>query len=448
MVSIPIKQILLASPHLFMKEVFKYRSDGIHSDFIDHMESCNRVLLLAPRGHGKSKVAQSMIAWEMIKDPNIRIILVSDTHTKAIMFLSGIKRVLETSDVIKNIFGDVVGNVWRDNAVTLVGRTENHVEPTCIAMGAMSGAVTGLHADLIILDDVVSFDSSRSSVQTERLENWFKTTLLPTLMPGGKIIVLGTRYSPNDLYHTLKGMGYDTKVFPAITSNGEALCSWLQPLEDEYDDNGALVKIGLINMKKQLGSIIFALQMMNDTSLLAENNIIRAAWIKYYETAPDNIKDIIISVDPAIGLKSENDFTAIGVWCRDDDNNIYLLDQVNKRITFNETIITIQRLINGFRPDRVVVEDVAYQKALIQELIRKCGDTVITGVKPPADKRARLINVSNYFENGLVHFRPQSTDMVDQLLYFPAQHDDLVDMLSLGLGWYKEHDGLDGVIIW
>ena len=448
MISIPIKQLLMASPHLFMKKVFKYRSDGIHSDFIDHMESGNRTLLLAPRGHGKSKVAQSMIAWEMIKNQNIRIILVSDTHTKSAMFLSGIKRVLETSDVIREVFGDVKGDVWRDNSITLVGRTENHVEPTCIAMGAMSGAVTGLHADIIVLDDVVSFDSSRSDVQTERLENWFKTTLLPTLMPGGKIIVLGTRYAPGDLYNTLINMGYDSKIFPAITPSGEALCSWLQPMEDEYDDNGALIKVGLLTMKKQLGSIIFALQMMNDTSLLAENNIIRAAWIKYYDKTPSPIKEVIISVDPAIGLKSENDYTAMGVWGKDAENNIYLLDLINERLTFNKTIKAVQRLISGFKPDRVVVEDVAYQKALIQELTRKCGSTAITGVKPPADKRARLINVSNYFENGLVHFRPHYTDMVDQLLYFPAQHDDLVDMLSLGLGWYKEHDGNEGIIIW
>jgi len=445
---IPLKRLLRVSPHFFMKEVFHYRSDGVHSDFIEHMESGSRTLLLAPRGHGKSKAAQAMIAYEMIRNPNARIALVSDTHTKATMFLAGIKNTLESSDAIKNLWGDVSGKVWKDNSITLAGRTENHVEPGLIAMGASSGAITGMHFEHIYLDDVVSFDSSRSPVQSERLENWFKTTLLPTLMPGGKITVLGTRYSPNDLYATLINMGYKTRVFPAIQPDGSALIPWLQDIEDETDENGNLIKLGLTSMKKQLGSIIFALQMQNDTSLLAENNIVRAEWLKYYDTPPKGIKDVLISVDPAIGLKSENDYTSIGVWCRDEENRIYLLESINKRMTFNSTITTIGDLISRFNPDRVVVEDVAYQKALIQELTRKYGSTAITGVHPPTDKRARLINISNYFENGMVYFRRIETTLVDQLLYFPAEYDDMVDMLTLGLGWYKETSGMEGVIIW
>lgn len=444
---IPLKRLLRASPHYFMKSVFHYRSDGVHSNFIEHMESGRRTLLLAPRGHGKSKVAQSMIAYEMIRSPNSRIALVSDTHTKSTMFLAGIKNALESADIIKNLWGDVRGKVWKDNSITMIGRTESHVEPGLIAMGAASGAITGMHFEHIYLDDVVSFDSSRSPVQSERLENWFKTTLLPTLMPGGSITVLGTRYAPNDLYATLINMGYKTKIFPAIQPDGTALIPWLQDIDDTFDENGNLIKLGLASMKKQLGSIIFALQMQNDTSLLAENNIIRAEWLKYYTTPPQGIKDVLISVDPAIGLKSENDYTSCGVWCRDSENQIYLLESINRRMTLHTTVTTIGGLISRFKPDRVVVEDVAYQKALIQELTRKYGSTAITGVKPPNDKRARLINVSSYFENGMVYFKGIETILVDQLLYFPAQFDDMVDMLTLALGWYKDHDGSEGIVI-
>lgn len=444
---IPIKRLLRASPHYFMKEVFHYRADGCHSDFIEHMESGARTLLLAPRGHGKSKVAQSMIAYEMIRNPNARIALVSDTHTKSTMFLAGIKNALESSDVIKNSWGSVQGKVWKDNAITLSMRTRQHVEPGLIAMGAASGAITGMHFEHIYLDDVVSFDSSRSPVQSERLENWFKTTLLPTLMPGGTITVLGTRYAPNDLYATLINMGYETKVFPAIQSDGTALCPWLQDIDDTFDKNGNLIKLGLSSMKKQLGSIIFALQMQNDTSLLAENNIIRAEWLKYYTTPPQGIKDVVISVDPAVGLKSENDYTAISVYCRDDENKIYLLELINRRMTFNSTITAIGGLIDRFKPDHVLVEDVAFQKALIQELVRKFGSTSTIGIKVVTDKRARLINVSGYFENGLVYFKPTETVMVDQLLYFPGQHDDCVDSCTIALGWYKSHEDMEGLVI-
>lgn len=443
---IPYDQLIKASPHIFIRDVMALRSDGVHSEFIEHIDTGgNRVLLLAPRGHGKSKIIQGLIAHHMLNNPNDRIILVSQSHTKATIFMSGIKRAIETSDVVKNVWGDVKGDNWRDNSITLSTRTVNHVEPNLLALGAGSSSCTGLHAEIIVLDDVTDFDIARSEVQSERLETWFKTALLPVLQPGGRILALGTRYSFNDLWGTLIDMGYNTKIFPAIR-DGKALIPWLRPMDDEIRDGVTVV--GLSTMKRDMGSLLFALQMLNDTALLLENNIIRAAWIKHYDELPRDITNIIVSVDPAISEKSSADFTAIGVWCKDADNNIYLIDRVNEHYTMNQTIVKIQAFIDQWKPDRVLVEDVGYQKALIQELQRLCSATAIEGFKVATDKRSRLINVSNYFENGLVHFRHKHTDIVDQILYFPAKHDDMVDMCSMAIGWYKVNDGSGGTIIW
>ena len=442
---IPYSQMLLNSPHLFMRDVFGYRADGVHAEFIDHMESGNRTLLLAPRGHGKSKCAQALIAWEMLRNRNGRIVLVSDTYSKAVLMMSGIKRVFETSDVLQDTFGDLVGDVWRDNAMSLTGRNALHIEPSLMAMGSMSGAITGVHEDHIYLDDVISFDSVRSDVQSERLDSWFKMTLYPTLQPEGTITALGTRYGFNDLYQTMIDMGYNTKIFPAIRDGG-ALIPWLRPMKDEMRD-GALV-IGLETMKKDMGSLLFSLQMLNDTSLLLENNIIKAKWIKYYDELPTNVSNILISVDPAISQKSEADYTAIGVWCKDADNNVYLIDYTNAHLTMNRTIIQIQEYISRYDAERVLVEDVGYQKSLIQELTRLCSSTAITGRTVTTDKRARLINVQNYFENGLVHFKHEQTDVVDNIIYFPGAHDDLVDMTTIAVAYYKEISGSAGVVIW
>ena len=443
---VPYNQLIRASPHVFMRDIFGYRADGVHTEFIDHMESGGRTLLLAPRGHGKSKCAQALIAWEMLRNRNGRIVLVSDNHSKAVMMISGIKRVFETSEILKKEFGDLVGETWRDNAISLSGRTAAHIEPGLLAMGAMSGAITGIHEDHIYLDDVISFDSVRSSVQSERLDTWFKMTLYPTLQPEGRITALGTRYGVGDLYNNMIDMGYDTKVFPAINSDGEALCQWLRPLDDEMRDG---VKItGLSTMRKDMGELLFSLQYLNDTALLLENNIIKAAWIQYYNELPNKVSNILISVDPAISQKSEADFTAIGVWCKDGDNNVYLMDYTNDHLTMHETIEQIQAYIARYGAERVLVEEVGYQKALIQELTRLCSSTAIMGRTVTVDKRARLINVQNYFENGLVHFKHGHKDIIDQILYFPAKNDDMVDMMSMAVGYYKETSGSEGVIIW
>ena len=147
-------------------------------------------------------------------------------------------------------------------------------------------------------------------------------------------------------------------------------------------------------------------------------------------------------------MKSEADFTSIGVWCKDGDNNMYLLKNVVGHYTLNGTIEKIQELIPRYSVERLLIEDVGYQKALVQELTRKCQDVVVEGRKISTDKRSRLINVSNLFENGMVHFKSIDNDVVDQILYFPAAHDDMVDMTTLALGWYKERSGMEGIIIW
>jgi len=446
MVNIPTKQILLNSPHYWAQEVFGLRIGDFHSDMLEHIETGSRQLLLAPRGFGKSKIAQAMIAWRIIKDPDLRVLLVSASYSKAVLFMGGIKRALE-SDYIKQHFGDIRGSKWSDNAITIKGRTANHVEPSLMAIGGGSSSIVGLHEELLILDDVTDYDTARSPVKNDRLLEWYQTSVLPTLMPGGQIIALGTRYAANDIYNSLIHMDYNTRIFPAINNDGTSLCSWIRPVDDVRSADGSIEMEGLNTIKKNLGSIIFALQFLNDTTPLSENNVIKSGWLKYYDTSPHTMKDVIVSVDPAIGLKSENDYSAIGVWCRDENNNIYLLESINRRMTFNSTITTVDELISRYRPEHVVVEDVAYQKALIQELKRKCGHTSIIGVNPPTDKRARLINVSSYFENGMVYIRHAETTLIDQLLYFPAQFDDQVDQTTLALGWYKEHEANMGTII-
>jgi predicted phage terminase large subunit-like protein len=73
------------------------------------------------------------------------------------------------------------------------------------------------------------------------------------------------------------------------------------------------------------------------------------------------------------------------------------------------------------------VEDVQAQNWIIQELVRQYGIPV-KAIKLDGDKRARLVSVSTYFENGKVHFTPKCKEVWEQIIAFgSANHDDLVD---------------------
>ncbi|MHA1395848.1 MAG: LAGLIDADG family homing endonuclease, partial [Promethearchaeota archaeon] len=189
--NIPVKELLKSSPFYFAHKIFNYRVDGAHSKILQHLIDEKYGLTLVARGHGKSKILQAYLTFLAVNNPDIRIILVSDTDTKAVAFLKVIKQTIESSPILKKYYPNLIGKQWSDHSIEIAGRTHIMTEPTIMAVGSGSGAATGLHCDYLALDDLVSFDSSRSELQRERTKSWFRTTLLPVLMPTGKISIVG-----------------------------------------------------------------------------------------------------------------------------------------------------------------------------------------------------------------------------------------------------------------
>ena len=452
---ITVKQLLRDSVHYFGQSIFSYRVDGHHGIILDHMLKNKFNLTLVSRGHGKSLMVSVMVAWLLLNEKNTRIIIVSDTDRKATLFLKKIKTILESSPIIKEFYGDVVSKTnWTDHSITLNTRDKVFAEPSLLAVGSGSGQITGMHADHIFIDDAVSFSSSRSDLQRTRDKDWFKTSLIPVLLSGGSISLVGTRYAPQDLYDMIiNELHYKTLIMPAINSDGTALCEWLFPLKDRYNEDGEIIKKGLETIREELGSIIWSMQFLNDVSLANENHIIKYDYIQYYNKIEwqDNqlyvnnqnksikINKIILGVDPAISEKTTADYSAFCVIGKGSDGNLYCLDTVNKHLTFNKQIEMVQNLATKWEVNGSIVEDVGYQAALIQELKRTSGCKIIP-VKPTRDKISRLMSVSGFFESKKVHFLKDQREIVNQLLTFTGDgkdHDDLVDAITYSLSQMK-----------
>lgn len=451
---IPVKELLKSSPFYFANKIFGYRVDGAHGEILQHIIDEKYGLTLVARGHGKSKMLQSYLTFLAVNNPDMRIILVSDTDTKAVAFLRTIKQVIESSPILKEHYPNLIGKQWTDHAIEIAGRTQIFTEPTIMAVGSGSGAATGLHCDYLALDDLVSFDSSRSELQRDRTKDWFRTTLQPVLMATGSISVVGTRYHGNDFYDMLiNDLHYKTLILPAITDE-KALIPWLVPYENKLNETGELIQKGLKTIREELGSVIFSLQYQNDVSLLNENNIIQPDYIQYYQDIEwkDNklyvnnmgssikIGKIIMGVDPAISEKEKADFTAMVIVGKGSDGNFYVLDTLNKHLTFNKQIESIKYLAAKWQINQTNIENVGYQEALIQELKRK-GGLKINPIKPTRDKVARLNMVSGFFESHKVHFdKKNMNQIINQLLTFTGEgkdHDDLVDACVYSLWGFR-----------
>lgn len=434
--------------YLVCKYVTKRSVKGLHKSIISNISSHRSTLDLAPRGFGKSTVGDvDYCITNILRDPNIRIMIGSKTQTQAEAFLKEVRTHFEQNVDLLRIFGDwkkSKDNVWNDKEFTVNKRTIIKKEATLTALGA-SGAVISKHFDIIIGDDLVGLENARTERQRANLKEWFYSSLFPTLEPDGKIHILGTRYNPLDLYEDLiKSRSYKVNIQQAIRNvDGKKVSLW----EDKF----TLERLEQI--QKDSGKIIFNMQYQNDTEL-AKGKIFKAQYFKYYEeykidydfqVAKVRVKNsegvdnwikvrVYFGCDLAISEKESdnNDYFVNMIIGVDVDKNVYVLEYVKERLSFNAQFNTIMQYGRDKYPmvERVGVETVAYQKALAQEL-RRASLLPIININTSKDKVTRAMRRSANFENGKIWFREGMDDLEECLLLFPeVEHDDLFDGLD------------------
>ena len=437
--------------YLVCKYITKRSVQDLHKSIIANISSHKSTLDLAPRGFGKSTVGDvDYCITRILRDPNIRIMIGSKTQTQAQAFLKEIRTHFEQNEDLLRIFGDwktSKDNVWNDREFTVNKRSIIKKEATVTALGA-SGAVISKHFDIIIGDDLVGLENARTEKQRSNLIEWFYSSLIPTLEPDGEIHILGTRYNPLDLYEDLiKSGNYAINIQQAIrVVNGKECSLW----EDKF----TLEK--LKEIRAESGKIIFNMQYQNDTEL-AKGKIFKAKYFRYYEeykldydfqSAKVRVKNaegidqwikvrVYMGADLAISESenSNNDYFVLMMVGVDADRNVYVLEYVKERLTFNAQLNTIISYGRDKYPmvERVGVETVSYQKALAQEL-RRLSLLPIINVNTSKDKVTRAMRRSANFENGKVFFREGMDDLEECLLLFPeVDHDDLFDALDFAM---------------
>lgn len=167
----------------------------------------NRLLLNVPPEFAKSTTITVNYATYLIAmNPNIRIVIVSQTRTRAMEFLYSIKQRLteEPWAKLQQVYGPANGykatsDQWREDRIYLE-RESGEKDPTVQALG-MKQQIYGTRADVIILDDGVSTDNAH---EWEKQMNWLQKMVITRLGKNGKLIVVGTRVDTVDLYKEIR----------------------------------------------------------------------------------------------------------------------------------------------------------------------------------------------------------------------------------------------------
>jgi hypothetical protein len=171
------------------------------------------IIVNTPPEHAKSTtITVNYTTWRICQDPNIRIIIVSQTQEMAKRFLRAIKdRLAGANHAYKKLQVDFAPEggfdansaSWTADSiyVNAEARDSGEATPTVQALG-MNGQIYGNRADLIILDDTVT---GKNAHEFEKQIDWIQREVINRLTyPGGVLLLVGTRLAPVELYSEIQ----------------------------------------------------------------------------------------------------------------------------------------------------------------------------------------------------------------------------------------------------
>lgn len=191
-----------------------------------------RRLLLMPRGHRKTYLMTIAHAvWRILRDPDIRILLVSALDDTAQQFCQAVKRQFQYNESLLAIFPE-----FRVPRNTQFGRTydfthpmrRNHnlIDPTFRSF-YLGAPLAGRRCDILIADDPIEKRHVTTPDQADKALKDFND-LIPIVDKTGKyniMCVIGTRWSYNDIYGAMLGedRGTDQDVELQSTSRFDSI---------------------------------------------------------------------------------------------------------------------------------------------------------------------------------------------------------------------------------
>lgn len=392
-----------------------------------------RLMIFVPPRHGKSMLASEYFpAWYLGRNPSNYVIAATYAQDLADDFGRKVR-----NQIADPAFGLIFPGVGVVNDSTSAKRF--HVtQPLDVFRTGQNGAyfavgvggpLTGRGAHLLLIDDPVkNREEADSETIREKTKDWYTSTAYTRLMPGGRIVVIQTRWHEDDLAGWLltehAHENWDVLDLPAINSRGEALWPDQYPLP------------ALEQIRRAIGPRDWsALYQQRPTP--EEGDYFRREWFKTYQKLPDGCRfygasDYAVTADGG-------DFTVHIVVAVDREGNIHVVDVWRGQTTSDIWIERLLDLVEKHKPLKWAEEQGQIIKSVGPFLVRRMRERRVYCAREQftsaLDKPTRARSIQARMAMGMVLFKegaPWLADLFAELLSFDAgKTDDQVDTLSL-----------------
>ena len=440
----------------------------------DREDAKSHQLLLFPRDHGKSRLIAYRVAWELTKDPTLRILYISATANLAEKQLGFIKSIL-TSEIYSRYWPDHVHpedgkrTRWTNSEIMLDHplRKAEKVRDPSVFTGGLTTSLTGMHCDIAVLDDIVVYENAYTGEGRNKVKSQY--SLLSSIEGAeAREWVVGTRYHPVDLYNDLLQMEEDIFDDDGNKIGQENIYEIFErPVEDRGDGTGEMlwprsqrrdgkwfgfdIKVLAKKRGQYLDKGQFRAQYYNDPSD-PDNVPIESSRFQYYERKllkeenghwfyKDSKLNVFASIDFAFSLSKKADYTAIVVIGVDSNNNIYVLDIDRFRTDrITEYFEHILQLSTKWSFRKLRAEVTVGQQAIVKqlkELIKQHGLAISVDEFRPnkyqgnKDERISATLEPRYDNLQIWHYRGGNIQTLEEELQSRnPPHDDIKDALA------------------
>lgn len=433
-------------------------------------EGCGRLIINMPFRHGKSELVTRLFsAFVLGCLPDKRVIVTSYGADLAEDDSRKIRDYVD-SDGFKALFGEL-GTYDDEGPVMVSAETRKRANWSLqnhrggVTAAGIGGGIVGKGAHLLVIDDPYKKrDEADSENYRKSVMRWYRGSAYTRLEEGAAIIVIHTRWHPNDLTGDLllemaSGLGekFDVIHLPMLALDADQY----PVTEEQFAENllrGIYIPRGGDPLGRKPGETLWPEKYDDIAAARIRQNIGEDEFMPQaqqlpqqisggffdeqdfgiVEVAPDGLTWYVY-IDLALGKTETSDFNAAVAMAMDGSGIVYLRDMLHGRKLerFLDDLITW--MLDPEEAGTIWgVEDTQFQSLVWMELTKdpRLANVEIMGITPNGDKVTRARPLRRRAKKGFVKLvrGKWNLEFIREAVAFPTgRHDDQVDTGSGGL---------------